>query len=102
MLLDNELVWLGYYYDASGNNVLLRDGDAVSESAVFSDSQNFAEGGVSAGDGVCIAIGKDGLLNRRTCSDMLPYACYQEWGKYMYMYMSICRFIYTKCIRSGS
>jgi hypothetical protein len=51
----------------------------VSESAVFSDPDNFAAGGVSPD--VCIAIGKNGQLQRRLCSEMLPYACYQNQGK---------------------
>ena len=83
LLQDNDVVWLGYYYDTN-NNVLVRGSDEMSESLVFADTDNFVAGGVSPGDGVCIAIGQDGLLRRRMCNESLPYACYQNQGKLNY------------------
>ena len=80
LLKGNDPLWLGYYYDGSGD-VLLRGSGEQSESLVFDDINNFASGGVSAGAGVCIAIGSDGQLQRRMCSETLPYACYQDQGK---------------------
>ena len=80
LLKGNDLLWLGYYYDGSGD-VLLRGSGEQSESLVFGDVGNFASGGVSAGAGVCIAIGRDGQLRRQMCSETLPYVCYQDQGK---------------------
>ena len=78
-LKDDELLWLGYYYDNNGD-VRVRGSNELSESLAIDDAQNFVTGGVSPGDGVCIAIGRDGLLQRRMCSEVLSYACYQDWG----------------------
>ena len=83
LLQDSDAVWLGYYYDTN-NNVLVRGSDEMSDSPVFDDPDNFMHRGVSPGDDVCIAIGRDGLLQQRICTDMLPYACYQNQGKLNY------------------
>ena len=80
LLKDNNSLWLGYYYDTNGE-LRLRGSGVLSESPVFDDAGNFASGGESAGDRVCIAIGRDGLLQRWMCSEVLPYACYQDQGK---------------------
>lgn len=79
LLKEDEQLWLGYYYDAGGN-VLLRGTGVVTDSAVSID-QNFMSNGVNPGDGVCIAIGRDGLFRRTVCTMTLPYACYKEQGQ---------------------
>ena len=80
LLSEDELLWLGYYYDAS-QNVLLRADSSVTESDVFEVSENFAPNGETPGNGVCIAINRDGQLNRRLCTEMLAYGCYQDMGE---------------------
>ena len=89
LLKDSDPLWLGYYYDTN-SDVRLRGSGDLSESPVFDDTGNFASDGESPGDGACIAIGGDGLLQRRMCTDMLSYACYQDQGKktlqLLYMY----------------
>ena len=80
LLQGDNIVWLGYYYDMNGD-VLVRGSGEMSESLVVGDNDNFAMSGESPGNDVCIAIGRDGLLQRRMCNEVLSYACYQNQGK---------------------
>ena len=80
LLKDSDHLWLGYFYDTN-SDVRLRGSGILSESTVFDEAGNFASGGQNPGDGVCLAIGRDGQLQRRLCTDVLSYACYQDHSK---------------------
>ena len=74
LVAENELMWLGYRYNDS---TTLLDGEmnVVQAGSFLLDSGNFGDSTVPAGAGVCVAIGRDGVLYRRTCSDSLGVVC---------------------------
>lgn len=67
----STLYWLGYAYD--GTALQDRSLTPVDPGSVLLD--NFGEGQEDPATGVCVAIGGDGLLYRRLCTEILPYLC---------------------------
>ena len=74
----DDLYWLGYIYDSlgqlqdrfmnnlPGDSVLLMEGNFAATDG---------EGEVAAGQGVCVAIGGDKMLHRRSCRELHASLC---------------------------
>ena len=67
--------WVGYRYNETGtpvdaNNQMI----GQQESAILNDINNFVSG-ETAGDGVCVAINNEGLLQNLDCAMPMPYIC---------------------------
>ncbi len=88
VLESNQLMWLGYAYNSGGQ--LLQDGQGSSQTvsgSVLNDNSNFdLSVSESVGEGVCVAVNRNGTFVRRQCNEALQWSlCEKEFmGKYFF------------------
>jgi len=79
VLEGNQLMWLGYRY-SSGN--LIQDGQGMSgtvSGSLLNDGSNFnTSASVVIGDGVCVAVDRNGAFVRRPCSESVRWSLCQK------------------------
>ena len=68
--------WVGYQYDSTRMPVDANNNQMIGQqaSAILNDTSNFVTG-ETAGDGVCVAINNEGLLQNLNCAMTMPYIC---------------------------
>ena len=75
---EGNLYWIGYRYDTSTN--LVDVNNQVVTAGVLANEANFRPG-EGAADGVCVAIGLDGLFRNVPCTDAsLSYICFIDYA----------------------
>ncbi len=92
VLESNQLMWLSYTYNSGGQPFHDSQGSSqIVSGSVLNDDSNFdLSVSENVGEGVCVAVNRNGTFVRRRCSETLQWSlCQRQYRSKQYKWMYI-------------